>query len=342
MFLISTRLRFKWAHAKSQIPHRSHAQICIDVFVNSVIISVIYKFVSYSSPKHHNIMITSSHYHIVNMVVIHIIYMTSAHTSVFIVSLSKRSLTFKIIPGIPPRIDLILLVLICRVTPIIIKLWVLIYKVQPTNHRYVQIYVQYIQRIMKTYTRLYSGLNCTVHVSVCRHFGLSTFWSVDVLVCRCLGMSMFRFVDALVYRRFGLSTFRCVEVSAWRRFGCGRFGLSKFWPVTHKRIHFNTSKPGYKYGHHFADDILKWISWFFYNIALHEFYFLNMIYILVYIGLILSKFFQHSNILTRASHHWCLASNIVLVLELIFLIAVYFQLQWKQQCSRFHWICCVQ
>ena len=41
--------------------------------------------------------------------------------------------------------------------------------------------------------------------------------------------------------------------------------------------------------------------------------FLNMIYILVYIDLILSTFFQHSNILTRASHHWCLASNIVLV-----------------------------
>ena len=35
----------------------------------------------------------------------------------FIVSLSKWSLTFKIIPGVPPRIDLILLVLICRVTP---------------------------------------------------------------------------------------------------------------------------------------------------------------------------------------------------------------------------------
>ena len=42
---------------------------------------------------------------------------TSVHTSVFIVSLSKWSLTFKIIPGVPPRIDLILLVLICRVTP---------------------------------------------------------------------------------------------------------------------------------------------------------------------------------------------------------------------------------
>ena len=150
---------------------------------------------------------------------------------------------------------------------------------------------------MKTNTRLYSVLNCTVHVSVCRRFGLSMFWYVDVLVCR----------------HFSLSTFRCVDVSACQRFGCRHFDLSTFWPVTYKRIHFNTSKPGYKYGHHFADHIFKWISWIFYNLALHEFYFLNMIYILVYIDLILSTFFQHSNILTRASHHWCLASNIVLV-----------------------------
>ena len=52
----------------------------------------------------------------------------------------------------------------------------------------------------------------------------------------------------------------------------------------------------------------------FHNFALLEFYFLNMIYILLYIDFILSIFFQYSNILTRASHHWCLASNIVLVL----------------------------
>ena len=51
----------------------------------------------------------------------------------------------------------------------------------------------------------------------------------------------------------------------------------------------------------------------FHNLALLEFYFLNIIYILLYIESILSIFFQHSNILTRASHHWCLASNIVLV-----------------------------
>ena len=152
-----------------------------------------------------------------------------------------------------------------------------------------------------------------VDVLVCRRFGLSTFWFVDVLVCRRFDLSTFWSVDVLVCRRFGLSTFRCVDVSACRRFGCRHFGLSMFWPVTYKRIHFNTSKPGYKYGHHFADDIFKWISWLFYNLALHEFYFLNMIYVLVYIDLILSAFFQHSNILTRASHHWCLASNIVLV-----------------------------
>ena len=51
----------------------------------------------------------------------------------------------------------------------------------------------------------------------------------------------------------------------------------------------------------------------FHNLALLEFYFLNIFYILLYIEFILSLFFQHSNILTRASHHWCLASNIVLV-----------------------------
>ena len=59
----------------------------------------------------------------------------------------------------------------------------------------------------------------------------------------------------------------------------------------------------------------------FHNLALLEFYFLNIIYILLYIDFILSIFFQHSNILTRASHHWCLASNIVLVPH------------WLNQCS---------
>ena len=53
----------------------------------------------------------------------------------------------------------------------------------------------------------------------------------------------------------------------------------------------------------------------FYNLALLEFYFLTIIYILLYIDFILSIFFQHSNMLTRASHHWCLASNIVLVYD---------------------------
>ena len=55
----------------------------------------------------------------------------------------------------------------------------------------------------------------------------------------------------------------------------------------------------------------------FHNLALLEFYFSNIIYILLYIDFILSIFFQHSNILTRASHHWCLASNIVLVQKFV-------------------------
>ena len=140
---------------------------------------------------------------------------------------------------------------------------------------------------MKTNTRLYSVLNCTVHVSVCRRFVCQRFWSVDVLVfrrfglvlvCRRFGLSMFWYVDVSVCRRFGLlmfwyvdvlgcrrfsfglSTFRYVSVSVCRRFGCRRFSLSTFWPVTYKRVHFDTPNPVYKYGHHFADDISEWIS----------------------------------------------------------------------------------
>ena len=96
---------------------------------------------------------------------------------------------------------------------------------------------------------------------VCRRFGLSMFWSVDVSVCRRFGLLIFWYVDVLVCRRFsfGLSTFRYVSVSVCRRFGCRRFGLSTFWPVTYKRVHFDTPNPVYKYGH-FADDISEWIS----------------------------------------------------------------------------------
>ena len=137
---------------------------------------------------------------------------------------------------------------------------------------------------MKTNTRLCSVLNCTAHVSVCRRFVCQRLWSVDVLVfgrfglvwfvdvlvCRCFGLSTFRsvdalvcwYVDVLVCRRFNfrLSTFRYVSVSVCRRFGCGRFGLSTFWSVTYKRVHFDTPNPVYKCGHHFADDISEWIS----------------------------------------------------------------------------------
>ena len=97
---------------------------------------------------------------------------------------------------------------------------------------------------------------------VCRRFSLSMFWSVDVSFYRRFGLLMFWYVDVLVRRRFsfGLSTFRYVSVSACRRFGCRRFGLSTFWPVTYKRVHFDTQNPVYKYGHHFEDDISEWIS----------------------------------------------------------------------------------
>ena len=134
---------------------------------------------------------------------------------------------------------------------------------------------------MKTNTRLYSVLNCTVHVLVCRRFvcqrfwsvdvlisqrfglvwfGLSTCWSVDVLVCRRFGLSTLWSVEVLVCRRFGLSTFRYPSVSVCRRFGCRRFGFSTFSPATYKRVHFDTPNPVYKYGHHFAVDISEWIS----------------------------------------------------------------------------------
>ena len=81
------------------------------------------------------------------------------------------------------------------------------------NHTYVGIYMLYIPRITKTNIRLYSVLNWTVYISVCRRFGLSTFWHVGVLLCRHFGLSTYWSVDVLVCRcfsvcrRFGLSTF---------------------------------------------------------------------------------------------------------------------------------------
>ena len=144
--------------------------------------------------------------------------MTSVHTSVFIVSLSKWSFTFKMIPGVPLRIDLILLVLICRVTPNNYK--VVGTDTYSTSH---QPYIC-IPRIMKTNTRLYSVLNCTVHVSVCRRFVCQRFWSVDVLISQRFGLVWF--VDVLVCRRFGLLTFRSVDALV-----CWCFGMSTFWFV---------------------------------------------------------------------------------------------------------------
>ena len=110
MFHISTRLRFKWVSHWSLT--LSHTQWCIDVFVNPVITSVIYKFYPITKTSRYNDNQQPLSY-CQHGCYSHI-YTTSVHTSVFIVSLSKWSLTFKI--GVPPRIDLILLVLICRVT----------------------------------------------------------------------------------------------------------------------------------------------------------------------------------------------------------------------------------
>ena len=153
---------------------------------------------------------------------------------------------------------------------------------------------------------------------------MSTFWFVDVLVYRRLGMSMFWFGDDLVCRRFGLSTCRFVDVSVCRRFGLSTFrfvdvllvDVSVFRhfdqlsteesPLTHQSlvtkmvIILLTTYPN------------GFLQFLFNNFAIQEFYFLNIIYILLNTDLISSIFFQHSNFFTRASHHWCLASNIVL------------------------------
>ena len=98
---------------KSHIKSHSLMYRCVDVFVNTVITSVIYKFYLITKTSRYNDnqqpLSYCQHGYYSH------IYTTSVHTSVFVVSLSKWSLTLKI--GVPPRIDLILLVLICRVTP---------------------------------------------------------------------------------------------------------------------------------------------------------------------------------------------------------------------------------
>ena len=103
-----------------------------------------------------------------------------------------------------------------------IKLWVLIYKVHPTNHRYADICAIH----PKNYENKYTTIQCTK--LYCPRFGLSTFWFVDVLVCRRFGLSMFWYVDVLVCRRFSLSTFWSADVSVCRRFGLPMFWLSTF------------------------------------------------------------------------------------------------------------------
>ena len=165
------------------------------------------------------------------------IYTTYVHTFVFIVSLEKWSLTFEVIPGIPPRLVLILLVLVCRIQRNNHK--VMVTHISSTSHQsYIcrDIYAVHPNNCEDKYTTQCTKFDC-------RHFGLSTCWSVDVLACRCFGLSTFWFVNILVCQCFDLSMFQCVDVSVCRHFGCRRFGL--FWPVTYKRVHSNTSKPGW-------------------------------------------------------------------------------------------------
>ena len=149
----------------------------------------------------------------------------------------------------------------------------------------------------------------SIDVWTCRRFGLSTFWSIDVWVCRRFGLATIWSVDVSVCRRFGLSTFRfvdvlLVDVSVFRHFDqlpTEESALTHQSLVTKMVIILRTTYPN------------GFLQFLFINFAIQEFYFLNIIYILLNTDVILSIFFQHSNIFTRASHHWCLASNIVLV-----------------------------
>ena len=134
------------------------------------------------------------------------IYKTYVHTFVLIVSLEKWSLTFKIIPGIPPRLVLILLVLVCRIQCNDHK--VVVIDISSTSHQS-DICRSIYAVPPKNYENKYTTTQCTK--LDCWHFGLSTLWSVDVLACRRFALSTFWFVNILVCRRFGLSMFQRVD-----------------------------------------------------------------------------------------------------------------------------------
>ena len=151
---------------------------------------------------------------------------------------------------------------------------------------------------------------------VCRRFGLSTFWSVDISICRSFGL----LEDVLVCRRFSLSTFWLVDISVSQCFGLSTFLLSTFrfldvlTSYLQKGPLWHTKSCLWIWSSFCSRHIrMDFFNDTFHYLTLLAFYFLNIIYILLYIDFISSIFFQHSNILTRASHHWCVASNIVLV-----------------------------
>ena len=147
------------------------------------------------------------------------IYTTYVHTFVLIYCLEKWSLTFKILPGISPRLVLILLVLVCRIQHNDHKLMVT--DISSTSHQ-----SSICRDIYAVHPKNYENNNTTTQCTKldCRYFGLSTFWSVDVLACRRYALSTFWFVNILVCRRFSLSMFQRVDVSVCRHFA----GLATF------------------------------------------------------------------------------------------------------------------
>ena len=171
--------------------------------VNLVIISVNYRLVYYSSPKHHDITITSSHYHIVNMDVIQ----TSLRPMcihLYLLSVLK----------VPIALGCTLRVSTSKIKSILGEIPEIILRVHTNTY------------LRKRWRDMH--INWIVDVLVCRRFGLSTFGHADVLICRRFGLSTFGYVDVLVCRRFGLSTFRLVDVSVCRRVGLSTFCLSTF------------------------------------------------------------------------------------------------------------------
>ena len=141
----------------SNPPRKSRFVTYIDVSLNLEIICVIHRFVSYSPPNHYDILLSIGPNHIVNMDAIRSsIRFVRIHMC--LLSFLKRYLTFKIISEIPTRREFILLILTKRVNPKNYEIMGTDIYVHPTINIYVQIYMQYMPRIMKTNMRLHHSI----------------------------------------------------------------------------------------------------------------------------------------------------------------------------------------